>query len=439
MMYSRPSGVNPPRPFAGHQVPVRRKAGRRRRWCRRWGRRRRGTSLRYQRTGQVDAVAARHLFDQRTVGVDHDEPRHRLHEDPIFLGQLIGATNEDPARSVDEGRFRRRSQGGRDLLLQVLAVDGRVFVPDHEIGDEPFETPVGVGLDDLASDVSVGLVADAQQDDGQIARDAVGPQGRLTAAVARDDAGGGAHRRIGIEDASGHLFVQLRLGVGDAELLEKHLAVRPGKIQNAIGRVSVAIFVDQGGDRGSGLGHPGHDVNARCVAGFNRDAAPDGQDGIQDRTGAVAQRLTMHRRRIDGRSAAADERGSIRLVGDRTGALALNRDQVEGPGRPLLARARPARPQDRVALADQLGLDEEVAEHRVRGVRGGRREHQLGERRQLDRLRGGSPVRHAHATDLDVVLGRNADLRVQLKVAIPAAELGAPLREDRFVASGRPE
>ena len=148
------------------------------------------------------------------------------------------------------------------------------------------------------------------------------------------------------------------------------------------------------------------------------------------------ERGAVHRRRIGDRSAAADELGAVGLVRRRADR------RCRGPSSGASSTAAARRPSagrrvHRIACrgADELGLDEQVAERGVRRVGGRRRQHHLGEARQLDRARRPAAVGDADPAQLDVVLGRDADLDVRVDVAIAAAELGAALREDRLVAA----
>ena len=57
---------------------------------------------------------------------------------------------------------------------------------------------------------------------------------------------------------------------------------------------------------------------------------------------------------------------------------------MEHPGRRLVAGARPAGAEEGLARGDDLGLHEEIAERRMQGVGGGRRQHHLGVARQFE-------------------------------------------------------
>jgi hypothetical protein len=84
------------------------------------------------------------------------------------------------------------------------------------------------------------------------------------------------------------------------------------------------------------------------------------------------------------------------------------------------------------------GLDEEVAEGRVREVGIVRRQHDLRVAGQLDRPVAGAKVRDHHPPQLGVVFGRHDDLGPRLDPVVHAAEDGAVGREGDLVLLGLP-
>ena len=114
------------------------------------------------------------------------------------------------------------------------------------------------------------------------------------------------------------------------------------------------------------------------------------------------------------------------------GAVRLRGQQVKHPRRELVVEARPARAQDRLVLAHDLGFDKEVRERRMRRVGGGRRKHDLGVTRDIERPTLAEALVMADSAQLDVILRRNGDFGVRVDLVIAAAEHRAPLRENRL-------
>ena len=99
------------------------------------------------------------------------------------------------------------------------------------------------------------VVANAHQHDRQVARDAIAPQSRLSLAIAAEDARLGTPQRRGIDDRAGQAAIDLCVGFGSTELLQQDMAVRPGKVEDAIGQAGIAVLLGQRFDAGARLGH----------------------------------------------------------------------------------------------------------------------------------------------------------------------------------------
>ena len=106
--------------------------------------------------------------------------------------------------------------------------------------------------------------------------------------------------------------------------------------------------------------------------------------------------------------------------------------QVKHPWRLLVDGAGPASAEDGSLLADDLGLHKEIAERRMQCVRGGRRQDHFRITRHVDLSAPASAVGDRDSAQLDIILGRNNDLGVGVKVVVPAAKLGSPFRKDRL-------
>ena len=94
--------------------------------------------------------------------------------------------------------------------------------------------------------------------------------------------------------------------------------------------------------------------------------------------------------------------------------------------------AGPASAKNRPLPPDDLGLHKEIAERRMQCVRGGRRQNHFRITRHVDRSARPRAVGDSDSAQLDVILGRNSDLGIGVKVVVAAAKLGSPFREDRL-------
>ncbi len=92
------------------------------------------------------------------------------------------------------------------------------------------------------------------------------------------------------------------------------------------------------------------------------------------------------------------------------------------PRRSLLGRSRAARAENRLPAAHHFRLHEQIAERRMRFVLGLRGQHDFRVAGELDRARRFRTIRERHAAQFNIVLGRNADLRVRLDVIVACGE-----------------
>ena len=176
MTYSRPSGVNPPSPLK--KIRSRRGNAATARGSARWVRVgvRRGTAASTRLRRLICSASGPRLSVMMTRATVWN--RMRSSSDICSAG-----SHEDAARPVDHIGFDARGDQPHDLVLQQLPVTGAIFVPDHQVHRQSLQTPVGVGLHELAHQFDIGRIADLQQHDRQIAGDGIAPQAGLPAAV----------------------------------------------------------------------------------------------------------------------------------------------------------------------------------------------------------------------------------------------------------------
>ena len=123
-----------------------------------------------------------------------------------------------------------------------------------------------------------------------------------------------------------------------------------------------------------------------------------------------------------GRAPAAEEARAVRLPLERALRAALQAQDVHGPERRLVGRARPTTAQERRSLREVLRLDEQLSESGVGQVVRRRGEHDLGVARDLDLAGAVAVVRHRQPPHLDVVLGRDRDVEQRGDAVVAAAE-----------------
>jgi hypothetical protein len=120
-----------------------------------------------------------------------------------------------------------------------------IFVPDHHIHCQSFETPVSVGLDELAYKMNISLIFNLEEHNGEITGNGVTPETRLASPVLDEDSRSGTQRGIGVYDRGGKTSIELRISFYGIDLPQEHLAVSPRQIKDAIGKAPVLIFLDK--------------------------------------------------------------------------------------------------------------------------------------------------------------------------------------------------
>jgi hypothetical protein len=150
-------------------------------------------------------------------------------------------------------------------------------------------------------------------------------------------------------------------------------------------------------------------VSAASVAKWTRavepDAPPQAQDRIEHRARRVRKRPALpDRAGVADAAAAPEEPRAVGLVLHGAQGLSLDGRHVRDPDRLLLGPARSPRGEEGLEAGRELRLDEEIGEGGVGPVDGSRREHELGEGRDLDLARPRAEVRERDLPDLGVVL-----------------------------------
>ncbi|MNK94204.1 hypothetical protein D3C87_1143970 [compost metagenome] len=269
---------------------------------RRQGRRR----DRQGRSADLRQAQAVHLVRQRAQRVAERYARHRQQQRAVLFRYLVAGAHEDAARAVDDVRLHARGDQAHHAVLKRLAVAARVLVPDHQIHRHALLPPVGMRLDQLANQLEVGRILDPKQHDGQVARDGVSPQTRLSAAILHQRRRLRAHGRVLVDDGVGKPCIELGVRLGGVQLAHDYLRVRPRQFQGPVGQVAIPVFADQVHAGAAAVTHALHQIDDRGFLRLQGDLAANRGDRVQHRTLAVRQRrVALQRLGISCRAASA--------------------------------------------------------------------------------------------------------------------------------------
>ena len=388
-----------------------------------------------QRGGEAARrVAALHLFAQRLRRVGEHDPRHALEKDLVLFREVLDAAQEDAAGLVDQARVGAGVDGADDAVVERGAVAREVFVDDDQVAGEPLEAPVGVRAEHIGHKIQAREVADAQQHDRDVPRDAEAPEALLVQFVRGDDFRRRPVARGGVDDGAGEAPVELSLGFAHVDEPQHDLAVGPRHVEGAVHEMPVVVLARQFESLLARGGRAGDEVklNRRVVG--DRERAADRHDGVEDAARGVGERTRFAGGLVEGlgagrRAAAPEEAGAIRLEGE-VAVVPEGDEGMEHPRLRLVLRAAAPGAEDGVLRLHDLGLHEQSAERLVRQVRRERRQHDFGVRGELDLAVAAGMVRQGYAADLHVVLRRDADLGLRLQIVVATPEFGAALGEN---------
>jgi len=98
-------------------------------------------------------------------------------------------------------------------------------------------------LKELLRDLDLGWVADTQQDDRNIAGDAMTPESTLSAPILKQHAGRSTPGGIGVNQSAGQSRIDLDLGFSGTKFTQGRIG--PGEIKGAVDHTGVVKFFDK--------------------------------------------------------------------------------------------------------------------------------------------------------------------------------------------------
>ena len=246
-----------------------------------------------------------------------------------------------------------------------------MLVEDDDVGAQPLQPPVLLRLQHLAHERHVVVADDADEQDRQVAGDRVRPQPGLAELVRRRSCRRAARSEPSVPSTRDARRSNSTRVVGrDAQMAQAALRVRERQREGARGGAR---------DRGTSARapRPSRDRDAMPVANESRTVAPGGSR-IRWRRLTIGSSTTpvvpdsarpssasgSRGRRGRGRGSARD-RSPIR-AGPAAGPRGSGRGTPTPPASPRIAR--PPMAEQRRAVGQVLGFDEQLAERRVREV-----------------------------------------------------------------------
>ncbi len=357
-----------------------------------------------------------------------------------FAGNDVGAQDEhaashrltvdpDPRQSGARQRLQRR--------LQVLHIGRRALIQDHDVDVQLLQAPVFERTQHLPHDPEVVGIVDAHQHDRQVARNAMGPKCLLAAVATTQHVRRWPQGGIVVEQVAGQALEVACFVRRDTQVMQFHLALRPGERRGTIERRRVTVLVHQVQHLLSRRGDQRPERDPCRGPRGESHAAREAEDRVEHRSDRSGREWIARQCRGGARlPAASDEGGAIRLEAPGPDGVALDDGEMRSPGARFMWRAPAACRQQRADRRQVLGLHEELGEGRMRLVGGARRQHEFRIRRDFDRAHAIAHVRQGDAANLGVALGRHDHVERRRQVAVATHELGPVLAERHFVGVG---
>src|SRR5882724_2489909 len=255
------------------------------------------------------------MITQVPCAVGESNTRHRLQQYAVLQGDLICYAYKDAAGTIRDIPFYAGADQAQQLTLQQLAITSMILIPDHEVYDQPLETPVGMCLHQLFDQVDIGRVFYLYQHDGQVAGNGIAPEPRLAPLVLAKDGRVRAQQGIAVDNAAGQTPIDLRVRFGRIDLPEHDLAMRPGQFERTVGKMTILVFFDQPLAYFPGLSHAEYHIDRDGFLRIEGDAVSDRDDGVQHGALCAGQRPLAQGLWLDDRIPASDELHPVRLVG----------------------------------------------------------------------------------------------------------------------------
>ena len=233
------------------------------------------------------------MIGQSSAPGDEHHARRRQEECAGLRRHEVGAKDEDASRGLCKAGARPGQVGAYQSFerdLQVLHIGRRPLVEYDEIEGEPPEAQVFVCLDQLTRNRFVLCVGNPQKQNRQVSGDSHRPEQGLHAGAARDRAGGRAKHWRGIDEVAGKLLKQACFAPIDAEVMQLHLCLRPGKGRRALESAGIPVLVDEVQKGFARRGDHRPEGDTRDPTSRHPDAPSHREDGVENGTDGVRKR-----------------------------------------------------------------------------------------------------------------------------------------------------
>ncbi len=326
-------------------------------------------------------------------------------------------------------------------FLERLLITSRLLVEDYQVDRQPMHLPERAGLEELTDQGDLPRLADGDQDNGQIARDAVRPQAGLALAIVFQAPGGSAQQAIGEQQVTGQLLKTACFVGLNVQHLQLLLGRVPGEIHGSFGGMELAVLVHQKEDILAACPGREHHADLEALPGFQGNVLPQAENRIKDEPLAVAKILYCPHG--PGQIPTAADKPSP--VGLELPLLLGRHVRSGGPAgkavgdieRRIVFASWSSVGEEHLVFGNRLGLDEQFVEGRMLAIDAVGGHGQLNVAGKVDLAAAVGVVYQGNTAYFHVVFRRDADLCFGVDVVSTAPEDGPVQSEVHRIAFSR--
>ena len=172
-----------------------------------------------------------------------DRPRHRLEQRALGTRDGVAPQEVRSGGLLSPGSPRAGVEQRRQFRLSLVEIASRLVVDNDHIGPKSLEAPVLLRLQDLPDERQRGGASHIDEQDRQIAGDAVPPQSGLAQLVGRQDVSRRAEGAIREQHARCQPLEQERIVTGNRQVMQRALGMSPRERERAHGRTGFPILL----------------------------------------------------------------------------------------------------------------------------------------------------------------------------------------------------
>ncbi len=221
------------------------------------------------------------MLAERAAGCDQDHPRSSLKRDQLFLRNLSRRAKINATGLIHAGQVRLRFGELAQVSGQRFVITRRFLAHEHEIDLQATQIPEGMRSQNFAHDFDVAEVTDHDDDNRQVAGNALPPERALTLGPAPQTRGRRSQLGLRKDNEGRQLLKDLHIAGADVEPAHLQLGMGPCCLKSACASVKLCVALGQSDNRFARLRHHGDERKLKSLVRQDRDAPAQAEDRIE--------------------------------------------------------------------------------------------------------------------------------------------------------------